>query len=310
MIYIGLLVGLFLLVYGGNILVDGSVVLAKRLGVSSLLIGLILVGFGTSTPELMASFISVFKESNGIAVGNIIGSNIANILLVLGTTSFIHPILIDKKAFKRDGLFLVVATLFLMFGVFKGFIGHLLGCIFVGTLLVYVCYSYYSDKKNYQVLDEMRNKSIRDPLVKTWISFIKIFGGISLTLLGAKLLVENAVELARLWNVSETVIGLTVVAVGTSLPELITSVIASIKKENGIAFGNVVGSNIYNALFILGTVAVILPIRIPQGMFYDTVVMIIATIVLCAITFLKGQFSRIIGATFLMGYAGYVWYLF
>lgn len=304
--YILLTLGLFLLVYGGNMLVDGAVDLAKRLGVSSLLIGLVLVGFGTSTPELMASFISVFKDSNGIAVGNVVGSNIANILLVLGMAAFIHPVSIDSQAFKRDGLVLIIATLFLMFGIFMGVIGRMLGCVFVGTLLGYILYSYVSDKKSYQA-DEKVDVSL---LPNLKISLLKSFSGIALTVLGAKLLVDNAIILATLWGVSESVIGLTVVAVGTSLPELTASVVASIKKENGVAFGNVIGSNIYNALFILGMVAIVVPIQIPQGMLFDMMVMAFVTAVLCAIAFWKKQFTRPIGALFLMAYFGYIWYLF
>lgn len=306
MTYILLFLGLFLLIYGGNMLVDGSVAVAKRLGVSSLLIGLVLVGFGTSTPELMASFISVFKNSNGIAVGNVVGSNIANILLVLGAAAFIHPVSIDSKAFRRDGFVLVIATLFLSFGIFMGVIGRILGCIFIGILTGYIVYSYFSDKKNYRSAEEKNLHS----LPSTGLSFFKAFAGIALTLLGAKLLVDNAVKLAHLWGVSESIIGLTVVAIGTSLPELTASVIASFKKENGVAFGNVIGSNIYNALFILGIIAIILPIQIPHGMLFDTLVMAGVTAVLCGIAFWKKQFSRPIGALFLGAYAGYLWYLF
>lgn len=303
MIYIWLCLGLGLLVYGGNILVDGAVALAKRMGLSSLIIGLVLVGFGTSTPELLASFISVFEHSEGIAVGNVVGSNIANILLVLGAAALIHPIDIDIKAFRRDGIVLIIATGLLIIAGEFGVIGHVAGFVFVAGLIAYIAYSYYTDKKTHQ-------EKSNEPKPNGGWAFVKTILGIALTIAGAKLLVDNAILLARAWGVSESVVGLTVVAVGTSLPELTASVVASIKKENGVAFGNVVGSNIYNALFILGAVALFVPVQIPEGMADDMLVMGAATAALCGVAVWQKQFSRIVGALFLVAYGFYTWHLF
>lgn len=305
MVYILLCLGLGLLVYGGNLLVDGSVAVAKRLRLSSLIIGLVLVGFGTSTPELLASLVSVFEKSEGIAVGNVVGSNIANILLVLGMASLIHPVQIEIKPFRRDGLMLVIATALLMLTGWLGVITRVFGIIFLVSITAYVAYSYYSDKKTYH---EETNPDEKIP--NGWFAFLKAVCGIALTIAGAKLLVDNAIELARVWGVSESVIGLTVVAVGTSLPELSASVIASFKKENGVAFGNVVGSNIYNALFILGVVALFMPVNIPVGMGKDMVMMGATTALLCGIAVWQKRFSRGVGVLFLALYAGYTWYLF
>ncbi len=305
MTYVWIIIGLVLLVYGGNLLVDGSVSLAKRIGVSSLLIGLVLVGFGTSTPELTTSLISAVVDSEGIAVGNIVGSNIFNILVVLGAAALIHPVKIDVNAFKRDGLVLVMSTAALMIAGWFGVINRMMGVVFVLGLIVYVIYSYISDKKNHQ---ESEDKSISS--TNSWISFIQAMVGIGLTVWGADILVRNSIVVAKEWHVSETVIGLTIVAAGTSLPELTASVIASIKRENGVAFGNVIGSNIYNALFILGIVALFLPIDIPADMSRNMIIMGIVTAVLCGIALWQKQFSRVVGALFLIAYVVYTYFLF
>ena len=268
MVYLMLIIGLSLLVWGGNLLVDGSVGVAKKMGLSSLVIGLVLVGFGTSTPELLASLLSVLKGSNGIALGNVVGSNIANILLVLGAAAVIHPVKIDIKDFKRDGFFLMLASIMVVASVYFGIINRVIGFILVSTLIGYVFYCYKTDKKNHQ--DEEKEPTKMSLTKALILSFV----GIGLTMLGAKFLVDNAILLARMWGVSEAVIGLTIVAVGTSLPELAASMTASFKKENGVAFGNVVGSNIYNALFILGAVALILPIKIEESMRIDSLIML------------------------------------
>lgn len=305
MVYLMLIIGLSLLVYGGNLLVDGSVQVAKRIGLSSLVIGLVLVGFGTSTPELLASLISVLKGSNGIAVGNVIGSNIANILLVLGAAAVVHPVKIDIKDFKRDGLVLMLASIGVVCAVYLGVISRLIGFIFVSGLIGYIFFCYKTDKKNHSE-NETEEKANISLIKALSISII----GIALTMLGAKFLIDNAIILARMWGVSEAVIGLTIVAVGTSLPELAASMAASFKKENGVAFGNVVGSNIYNALFILGMVALILPIKVDATMKIDSLIMLLVAFVLTGIAFWKKEFSRTIGILFLLAYAGYIWYLF
>ncbi len=304
MIYIKLIIGLALLVYGGNMLVDGSVKLAKRLGISSLLIGLVLVGFGTSTPELVASLISVFENSEGIAVGNVVGSNIANILLVLGAASVMYPVSIDIKAFRRDGVMLGISTVALIIAALSGVISRFAGVVMVLCLLGYICYSYYVDRKTH--LEEKNNEA----LPNGWLALAQAFVGIALTAYGADLLVKNAIEVSKLWHVSDSVIGLTIVAVGTSLPELTASVVASFKKENGVAFGNVVGSNIYNALFILGTVSVCKPVNIPTGMEKDILIMTIVTILLCSIAIWQKKFTRLVGVLFLLSYVIYTWLLF
>ncbi len=310
MVYLLLVLGLFLLAFGGDTMVSGAVALAKRLGVSALLIGLTLVGFGTSTPELLTSLIAVVQKSDGIAVGNVVGSNIANILLVLGMAAVITPIRIDLTAFKRDGFFLVLSSLALIISVLWGKITFLMGFILVGLLFYYVYYSYKSDKKQQIQEKELEKNILTEKKLSIWLALIKAIGGIALTMLGAKLLVDNSIILAKSWGVSEAVIGLTIVAVGTSLPELATSVMAAIRRQNDVAFGNVVGSNIYNALFILGFTALFMTVRVPMNMTKDIVLMSIVTVVLIGIAFWKKQISRPIGCLFLTAYAFYTAYLF
>lgn len=307
MVYILLALGLVLLAVGGDVLVSGAVSVARRLGVSTLLIGLTLVGFGTSTPELVTSLLAAVQGANGIAVGNAVGSNIANILLVLGLASLIRPVSVDVTAFKRDGVFLGISSVALIIGAFWGTIGFVMGLIFVGVLIFYIYYSYITDKKHCADVKENETNDNKTSVVK---ALLKTVGGIALTMLGAKLLVDNAIILARNWGISEAVIGLSIVAVGTSLPELATSVMSAIKKESNVAFGNVVGSNIYNALFILGVTALIIPLSVTKTMAIDILIMTAVTILLSVFAVFKKGFSRPVGGLFLILYAGYMWYLF
>lgn len=308
MVYLWLVLGLALLAFGGDTLVSGAVCLARRLKVSPLLIGLTLVGFGTSTPELVTSLIAAVKGSDGIAVGNVVGSNIANILLVLGAAAVIRPVRVETQAFRRDGVFLGISALALVMAAVIGSIGFVMGVVLTGLLFFYVGYSYVSDKKQqYSEVPDLNRELSGESAVR---SLIKTGIGIALTLLGAKLLVDNAIILARDWGISEAVIGLSVVAVGTSLPELATSVMSAVKKQSDVAFGNVVGSNIYNALFILGVTALIVPLSVSDGMRFDIALMCVVTVLLIVIAGLKGGFTRPVGGVFLALYAAYMWYLF
>lgn len=312
MVYFLLFLGFGLLIFGGDTLVSGSVKVAKRLGVSPLLIGLMLVGFGTSTPELVTSLIAAFKESADIAVGNVVGSNTANILLVLGVSALISPVKVDINSFKRDGLFLTLSTLAIILASFIGQINFLFGGVLVLSLIGYVVYSYISDRKNQKAVQETETKEEPSHAMTdtVWFSLGQTFLGIALTVLGARFLVNSAIELAQTWGVSEAVIGLTIVAVGTSLPELITSVMSSVKGHNDVAFGNVVGSNIYNALFILGVTALFIPINLSQSMDKDIWIMTAVTLALIGVALLFKKFSRLVGLLFLLAYAVYTWALF
>lgn len=309
MLYLYFVLGLFLLGFGGDTLVKGAVGVANKLKISPLVVGIVLVGFGTSTPELMASILAAMQTppAPGIAVGNVVGSNICNILLVLGVTALISPVKLDMKNFFRDSLFLVISSVALVIAVLCGVLNFFGGVIFVALLCGYVYYCYYVERQNKKALKDMQKEM--SELAPTKGSVLKhvliTLAGIAMTMLGAKLLVDSSIVIARQFGISETVIGLTLVAVGTSLPELATSVMAAIRKQNDVAYGNIVGSNIYNALFILGVVAILTPLYFPADVWESLLVMCMTTLWLITLGIFK-QISRPMGVLFLLAYAGYV----
>lgn len=310
MVFLQLILGFALLVAGGEALVRGAVSVAARFGVSLLLIGLTLVGFGTSTPELVTNLQTAFGGFPGIAVGNVVGSNVANILLILGVAAVIMPLTIDSVAFRRDGTALAIATTLAVGVILFGSLDRWMGGVLIVALLAYLWIAYRSDRTAVAAngpLDTPETASIPGPV---WIALALAIGGIAVTILGARLTVDAAVTLALLWGMSETVVGLTVVAVGTSLPELVTSVMAALGRESGIAFGNVVGSNIYNILGILGVTALARPVPIPpQIAQLDVWVMFAATLALIITVVAWKRIGRATGFVFLGAYAAYTGWL-
>ena len=310
MAYFSLLAGLVLLIVGGNALVSGSVVLAKKWHVSPLLIGLLLVGFGTSMPELMTSLVAVARHSGGIAIGNVVGSNIANILLVLGISAIIRPITIPVKSFGRDAIFLSVSTVVLLIALLKGTIGFEMGALMCVTLAFYVYHAYQTDKRHQQNITTVEptalSKRINFP---THICVLLTCAGIVLTLWGAHVLVNSTVLIAGHLGIPEALIGLTIIALGTSLPELTASVTASSRGHSDLAIGNVVGSNIYNALFILGFTSLFMPVLAPPSMKGDVLIMTFATVLLLALGWFKGKISRQMGIWFVVFYLTYIVWL-
>ena len=311
MLYLMFVLGLILLAVGGDVMVSSSVEVAKKLKVSTLLIGIVLIGFGTSTPELVARIIATSQEvpATGIAVGNIVGSNIANILLILGVTSLIYPIKIDKKSFlKRDMWFLIFATAMVLLMALLKKVGFVIGGVMILSLLFYVYYSYITEKKFKKETKEIANEIDVKHTKSLPVSLIMAVIGIAMTIYGANLLVNSAIVIAKNFGISESIIGLTIVAVGTSLPELASSITASLKKHNELAFGNIVGSNIYNVLFILGVVSLLQPIMFPVDMVKDVYILIATTTLLIANAFMGG-ISRKFGVIYLIAYAFYVAHL-
>lgn len=320
-VWLPLIGGLILLIAGGELLVRGAVQVATRLGVSPLVIGLTLVGFGTSTPELVTSIRAALTGAPGIAYGNIVGSNIANILLIVGVSALLSPMLIASSALKRDGfVMLAVASVFSAVAVLMP-LGRGVGVAFILALAVYIYIAFrqerlatptdhgavYDKSHALQEADAalVPNASVRYSLL---VSTLIALGGLVLVVIGGSFLVEGAVSLARGFGISETVIGLTIVAVGTSMPELVTSVVAGLRKKADVAFGNIVGSNIYNILGIGGFTAVIAPGAVPvEIVSFDNLVMIGVSLALAVFAWTGLRIARWEGAALLAGYLIYVY---
>ncbi len=305
-----LIIGLVLLLGGGESLVKGSVAIASRLGVSRLLIGLTLVGFGTSMPELVASLQAALAGSPGVAVGNVVGSNIANILLILGTAVVILPITTNRSGFARDGSVLIGASLLMVGVALTGELGRAAGVAFLLALLGYTVFTYFSEKRAHAAtasVHEAEADFVEGGGMAMLPAVLLAFGGIAAVVAGASLLVTASIEIARAANMSETVIGLTLVAVGTSLPELVTSVMAAIRRQGDVAFGNVIGSNVFNILGIAGTTAVVKPLQVPpQILSLDIWVMLAASLLLVLFAVTGWRVSRREGLLFLLAYAAYL----
>ncbi|MET4805768.1 calcium/sodium antiporter [Limibacillus sp. MBR-115] len=316
MVWLELTAGLLLLLGGGEALVKGAVEAAQRLNVSPLLIGLTLVGFGTSTPELVASLEAAFIGAPGIAVGNIVGSNIANILLILGVSAVILPLSITPAAFHRDGTVLVGASLLLVAVSILGTLSNLIGIVFLGLLAAYTVWTFLAERRREDAsarmhLAEGEVLAPRKPGgMALPFALLVAFGGIAAVVVGANLLVGSAVVLSRELGVSESVIGLTLVAVGTSLPELAVSVLAAIRRQGDVALGNIVGSNIFNILGIAGVTATVAPVPVPPEIkAFDIWVMLATALLLVCFAVTGWRISRLEGATFLAGYGIYLWIL-
>jgi len=314
MTYLQLALGLALLIGSGEFLVRGSVGFARAVGLSPLFIGLTLVGFGTSAPELVASLIAAFREAPGIAVGNVVGSNIANIVLILGVAALIAPMPVARQAFHRDALALAVATAVAVAMVMTGSMTRPAGAVLVIMLLAYIAVTYrlerdQPDSESQRHEDEAelvappRNGAARQLLVAA----AALVG----VVIGAKLLVDASIVLAGRFGVPEAVIGLTVVAVGTSLPELAVSAIAAFRGQGAVAVGNVVGSNIYNVLGILGITALVHPLQVPAEIADFDIWVMLATAALLLWFMVRGQrIGRVAGAAFVLAYVAYVLFLF
>lgn len=309
MLVIELLFGLALLAVGGEALVAGSVAIARRLGVSRLVIGLTLVGFGTSTPELIASLDAALIGSPGIALGNVVGSNIANILLILGLTALVLPIAITKQAFVRDGCVLVGAAILLLIVALHGNMDRLVGIGFVLLLIAYVAITYLTERHRRSAaafVHEAEADAVPFGL-SFRIGLLVATGGIVAVVAGANILVPAAMQIARFAGIPEVVIGLTMVAVGTSLPELATSIVAAIRGQGDVAFGNIVGSNIFNILGVAGATAIVVPLPVSQQIVsFDIWAMLAATLLLMLLAASGWRVSRREGVLFLVAYAGYL----
>lgn len=303
-------IGFLLLAVGGDALVRGAVGVAKHLRISPWITGVVLVGFGTSLPELITSLNAAFRGSPDLAVGNVIGSNIANILLILGITAVIRPINADPRLFKRDAPMLALATIAVVIFALSGYYGRITGLAFVLGLVGYIVYAYRSEVVSNDESAGLHQKEalLAEPSPKRLsVSIPFVILGMIMIAYGADLLVRACIELAYEFGVSEAIIGLTVIALGTSLPELAASIVAAIKGESDIAFGNILGSNIFNCLGVLGTTALASPITVSiTAIKGDVYLMTAATLMLLFFAFTNSILSRREGVFFLVVYASYL----
>jgi len=305
------LFGLALLGFGGDMLVRGAVGIAQALKVSPLFTGLVLVGFGTSTPELATSLDAALRGSPGIAIGNVVGSNIANILLILGLTAVLLPIPAEPKSFRRDAPMVAISTIACVAFSLTGHYERWTGLIFIGMLFAYLVYTYRAERvrQDDSAKLHVQEGTLREgrPPKPIWLSALLAAGGLGMVLVGADLLVNSSIEVAGVLGIPDTVIGLTVVAVGTSLPELATSIVAAVRRETDIALGNILGSNIFNVLGILGVTAVISPIAVPAAIVeFDVWILLGVTGLLLYFATTKARIERLEGAVFLALYVAYV----
>ena len=309
-----LVLGLLLLLGGAEFLVRGAAAIATRIGVSPFLIGLTLVGFGTSSPELVASLEGAFQGYPGIAVGNVVGSNIANILLIIGASGLVLPLVCDRSALRRDGTMMLLAAAAMLGVCLLGALSREVGFAFLAVLALYLVYTYRADRKGQDGggalhASEAEFLKVRTPM-GLLIEIVMAAGGLAALVIGASLLVDSAVEIATRFGVSDSVIGLTLVAVGTSLPELATSVLAAFRRKADIAIGNIIGSNIFNVLGIVGTVALVKPIVVPADIAsFDIWVMMAASAVFIFLAWSGEWIGRLEALGLILGYVAYVTFL-
>ena len=303
--------GFVLLLFGAEYLVRGAVALARKLRVTPMIIGMTIVAYGTTAPEMVVSLQAAVDGLPGISVGNVVGSNICNILLILGLAAVIFPIVVQPTTLMRDAAMCMGAALLFTALALSGTIERWQGAAMVTILAGFSLYAFNAERRRGKANDpgdmaEALAEEFKEPPKPVWLSLLSVTGGIVAVVAGAKLLVTAAVFTAKAIGVDEAVIGLTVVAVGTSLPELATAVVAAIRRHPEVSVGNILGAGIYNLLAIMGLVAVVAPIPVPpQIVAFDLWVMLAVTALLMSLLLLRKGLSRPIGALFLAGFVVY-----
>lgn len=298
-----LAVGFVFLVRGASAFVDGASVLAHRFNVPEIIIGLTIVAMGTSAPELAVSVSSALHGTGGVAIGNALGSNIINVLLVLGIAALITPLSVHRKTTKYEIPFLIIITMMLMwFGIEYSALTRDAAGIFILCFVFFLCYLYFNARK--EIVEA--EKTPEFSMFKT-ITFLVL--GLVALVFGSDLTVKSATNLANILHVPDRIIGLTLVAFGTSLPELVTCAIAAYKNRTGLVIGNIIGSNIFNILFVLGITGLIVPMNFERAFVADTVISLVITIMLLIFTLREHKLTRRAGLIFLLCYAGYIIYL-
>lgn len=308
-----LVLGFVMLIKGADWFVDGASGIAEKLGIPTLIIGLTIVALGTSAPEAAISISAAAKGSADIAVGNVLGSNIMNVLVILGITSIITPLAVQKSTIKIDLPFVIVlSAIFALLGLTDNFIGRLDGVILWVLLVAYIVYLIIMAKKgmseNKETSKNDKEKSDKKTNFPKLIIFMII--GVALIVLGSDITVDAATSLAKMFGMSERLIGLTIVAFGTSLPELVTSITAALKKKADIAVGNIVGSNLFNILFVIGTSALITPVAYQSEFLVDSIIAVaVAVLLLLCVLNKKHELKRWGGIIMVLSYAAYFVYL-
>ena len=317
-----IILGLAMIIIGANFLVEGSSRIATRFGISDIVIGMTIVAIGTSAPELVVSFLGAMKGSVGLSVGNILGSNICNILLIIGLSSIIYPMTVTRINVNRDLQFLLLSTVVLVLVSLDAQIetltiddqmtGNVIsrteGLILLLFFLVFMFYSFASAKRHEEATRGTESKEEEKPVVKKnfFISLLMFLGGLAVLIWGGNILVDNATTLARAKGVSDTLIGATIIAIGTSLPELAASVMAACRKKVGIAIGNVIGSNIFNVFLILGGCATVTPLPLASVNHVHFIFLLLATLLFLVSARTSFKIRRIEG---LMLFALYILYI-
>ncbi|HMP88754.1 MAG TPA: calcium/sodium antiporter [Kiritimatiellia bacterium] len=300
------IIGMLTLILGADFLVRGSVGLANRFRVRPLIIGLTIVAFGTSAPELAVSIKAALAGQGDVAAGNVIGSNIFNIAVILGLSAMVIPLSIHLRLLGFEIPLMIGVSLVGVVMLANQWLSRWEGIILFGGIIGYTVYTIWSARNEESEVDQITQNSLPSPPCRLWVDVLLIVVGLFALVFGAKWIVKGAIDLARMLNVSEAIIGLTIVAAGTSLPELATSLSAASKRQTDIAVGNIVGSNIFNILSILGLSAVIRPFRTSNLEMYDLVVMMIFAVVLLPFARSGFKLSRMEGCVMFFGYIGYV----
>ena len=322
MSYIFLIIGFFLLIKGADIFVSGASNISKKLGIPSVIVGLTIVSLGTSAPELAVSAISSLEGSNEIAVGNVLGSNLFNTLMVLGVTTIIMALTIKKSEVKRDFSINILVTILLLLLTFTtllggkdNYISRLDGIVLLIGCISYITYLILSVKKgkvsSENVQEELALESTNE--ISIFKSIFKLVIGVAGIVIGGQIVVDSATSIATSLGMSEKLVGLTIVAIGTSLPELVTSVVAAIKGEEDIALGNILGSNIFNILLIIGLSSAISPIAVSSNLIFDFVFLIVVTLIIGIMIFInkseEKRFGKKEGIILVVFYVIYMIYI-
>ncbi len=308
--YIILIASLAGIVFGADFLVAGAVSLARRYKVSDFVIGAAIVGVGTSMPELVVSFIGALNGNADVAIGNVVGSNIFNVLGILGLTAVFFPVAIDRKNMKFEIPLCIGVSILLTILVFNFFNGSPAvisrpdGLLLLAVFAGFLWYSFYRDRKDAAPSD----KSASEDIIPLWLAVVKVAGGLALLITSCDIFVDNAVTIAKSFGVNDAFISLTLIACGTSLPELAASVAAAFKKNTQMALGNIVGSNIFNISLILGVSSQVMPLTSAGITLVDYIVMICAAI-LPMLFGIKGRIGRAGGLLMVVLFVAYTWYL-